>query len=288
MQNTSLLQAAGIAGGTLAIAALGFAAALFVMPQQQPERGPVELSEQARQDIAADVAQATAEAMSAELLSDKQVQAAVKQGMISFVKDRAGGGGTQKTKGAKAGGGQAPTAQVPAVSDTEHVLGPADATYTLIEYSDYECPYCARLHNRILPELRERMGDDLRVVYRHRPLPMHEPQATKSALAAECVASMKGDGAFWQYTSALFGDQQDAPLVEVGKSMGIDANALSECIDSERHSDRVQAHLDQARQLGVSGTPTMFVRKTGTETARRLNGAQPAARIEQVIRQLGS
>ena len=285
MQANSLVQAAGVAVGTLMIAAAGFGAAMMVTPQQQ-DRGPVAVSDQARQQIAESAAQATAEAVASELMSNEQIQAAVKKGMIAFVKDRAGGGGAKHARNDR--GGSPSTTAVPAVTEDDHVRGPKDAKYTLIEYSDYECPYCARLHKRVLPKLRERLGDDLRVVYRHRPLPMHEPQATKSALAAECVASMQGNKAFWQYTKALFDNPKRDALVETGRSLGVDGQALANCIDEKRHVARVQRDLDHAEKLGVRGTPTMFVRLTGEKESKRLNGAQPAARIEQVIKQLGS
>lgn len=290
MDKSAYTQMVGTALVTLMLFGTGAASGVAVMAWAKPARTdePVRLDEDARKRLAQDAADATAEAMAERMLDDAEVQAAVKQGMIGFLKDRAGGGNQQAAgnDGAAKGRPAKTSAVVPPVTESDHVRGPADARYTLIEYSDYECPYCARLHNQVLPELEKRMGDDLRIVYRHRPLSMHEPQASRSAVAAECVAALEGDKAFWQYTDALYSDANNRDLVAMGESIGVDGDALSTCLDEDRFAGDVADDKRQASELGIQGTPTMFLRPTGDKEARRLNGAQPAARIAQVIRGL--
>lgn len=269
-------------------AASGFAVAAWALPDAQREA--VRVNGEAGDRLAQDVARATSEAMAERMLGDAEVKAAVKQGMIAFLKDRAGGANQQAqgNAGTKHQPRARKTAVVPPVTDADHVQGPADARYTLIEYSDYECPYCARLHNQVLPDLQQRMGDDLRIVYRHRPLAMHEPQASRSAVAAECVAALQGDAAFWQYTDALYTNANNRDLVGIGASIGVDGAALSTCLDEDRFAEQVASDKRQAAQLDIQGTPTLFLRATGDDQARRLNGAQPASRVAQVFRQLDS
>ena len=268
----------------------GFAAASWSTASERDGGAGVHLSKQSGNALAEDVARTTAESMKERMLAKDEVEAAVKKGMVAFLKDRAGGGNAQ-ARGDRGGSQKAKaqtTTAVPAVTDADHVWGPKDAPYTLIEYSDYECPYCARLHNQVLPDLKERMGDDLRIVYRHRPLRMHEPRATQASLAAECVASLNGEKAFWTYTDRLYNDDAQTDLVALGKEVGVDGEALSTCLDEERFAERVDQHKRQANELGIRGTPTMFLRASGETQARRLNGAQPAARIAQVFSQIGS
>lgn len=269
----------------------GFAAASWSTSSESDSQG-VHLSQESGNALAEHVAQTTAASMKERMLAKDEVEASVKEGMIAFLKDRTGGGGGHAKGQGDTGAAKKPTAEtttaVPAVTAADHVWGPKDAPYTLIEYSDYECPYCARLHNEVLPKLKERMGDDLRIVYRHRPLRMHEPRATQASLAAECVASLNGSKAFWAYTDALYNAASKTDLVALGKQVGVDGGALSTCLDEERFAERVDQHKRQANELGIRGTPTMFLRASGETQARRLNGAQPAARIAQVFSQIGS
>lgn len=296
---TIAITAAALAGLAVAIQAgqVGYALATNAAPEPTKTQDQAELAEAVADRVRGRIAEPLRNRVKAgvedAMMSSKEIQAAVQRGMVEFLKDRTGAGSGRTAADAgdnrDAGGRKAvsTTQSVPAVTAADHVQGPADARYTLIEYSDYECPYCARLHNRVMPELRKRMGDDLRIVYRHRPLAMHNPEAKRAALAAECVADLGGEKAFWRFTDRLFG-QDSGGLAAVARQVGIDGDKFSPCLDDKRHADRVQRDLKQARRLGVRGTPTMYVRRTGASEARRIRGAQPPSRIISIINDLDS
>lgn len=290
MDKRSAIQIGMIAVVTLVLfaAAAGVGAAITAGVLRDDDPGQ-QLTAADREALAQTVARTTAEAIGERSIDAETVEAAVKKGMIAIIEDQTGADGEQRAADDRERaadtneGTSARRVEVPAVDDDDHVQGPSDAPYTLIEYSDYECPYCARLHNDVLPELREQYGDDLRIVYRHRPLSMHEPQASRSAAAAECVAAIGDNDAFWAFTDALYAEPDNRDLVAVGEQVGVDGDALEGCIDDERFADAVAADNRAAQQLNVRGTPTLFVRPTGAREATRLNGAQPAARIAQVL-----
>ncbi|MBX6766172.1 MAG: Na+/H+ antiporter NhaA [Actinomadura rubrobrunea] len=142
---------------------------------------------------------------------------------------------------------------LPPVTDADHVRGPAEAPVTLVEYGDYECPYCGRAHP-ILEELRERYGDRLRIVFRHFPLSEVHPRAMAAALAAEAAADQ---GRFWEMHDTLFRNQlalSDSDLTAYAESMGV-----SLWTDVERHRRRITADMEGGERSGVGGTPTFFI-----------------------------
>ncbi|GLZ10068.1 Na(+)/H(+) antiporter NhaA 2 [Actinomadura sp. NBRC 104425] len=142
---------------------------------------------------------------------------------------------------------------LPPVTDADHVRGPMDAPVTLVEYGDYECPYCGRAHP-VLEELRERFGDRLRVVFRHFPLSELHPRAMAAALAAESAAD---HGRFWDMHDTLFRNQlalSDSDLASYAESMGVPLWR-----DVERHRQRVLSDMEGGERSGVGGTPTFFI-----------------------------
>ena len=95
-------------------------------------------------------------------------------------------------------------AKLPVVSDQDHIRGNRGAKVTLIEYSDFECPFCARFHPTTLQILDE-YGDDVALVYRHFPLDQIHPSARPAAIASECIAELGGEEAFWSFVDEVFG-----------------------------------------------------------------------------------
>lgn len=172
------------------------------------------------------------------------------------------------------------------VGESDHVRGDANATVTLIEYSDLECPYCQSLH----PTLQQIVDDydgEVRWVYRHFPLEAIHPNARPAAEASECVAELGGENAFWAFVDAIFADQQGA-LADVratALATGVNGSAFDSCMDSGRYSDVVDAHLEEGASVGVQGTPhTLIVGPDGLATP--LVGAQPAGAFTTVIDEL--
>ena len=96
----------------------------------------------------------------------------------------------------------------PAVSVEDHVLGPADAPVTLVEYGDFQCPHCARAH-RVLPKVLKRLGDRTRFVFRHFPLGESHPDAIHAAEASESVAAQVGEEGFWRMHDLMYDHQRD-------------------------------------------------------------------------------
>ena len=136
--------------------------------------------------------------------------------------------------------------------------GPEDAPVTLVEFSDFECPYCGRFYPT-LKLLEQNYGDELRIVYRQFPLTNLHPDAWKAAEASLCAQE---EGKFWQMHDRMFEHQEelDTPaLTRHAVAIGLDREEFEECLASGRHSDRVQADLDEGRSVGVEGTPALFV-----------------------------
>lgn len=155
------------------------------------------------------------------------------------------------------------------------VRGKADAPITLIEFSDFECPYCRRAQP-VLHELEKAYGDKIRFVFRHYPLSFHQ-QAPKASEAAQCAADQ---GQFWPFHAALFTEGVSlapADLKKTAGKLGLKQAAFDECLDGGRHAGRVEKDGDEGRKLGITGTPTFFV------NGIRLVGAVPLDRFKQVI-----
>lgn len=136
--------------------------------------------------------------------------------------------------------------------------GPKNAPVTLVEFSDFQCPYCARVVPTV-EQVKETYGKNVRVVFRQFPLRSIHPQAQKAAEASLCA---KDQGKFWELHDAMFADQSKlsvADLKSTAESIGLEAEAFSQCLDNAEYAEEVQADLDAGAALGVTGTPALFV-----------------------------
>jgi protein-disulfide isomerase len=143
------------------------------------------------------------------------------------------------------------------VGTQDHVLGPATADVTLIEYGDFECPY-SRDGTRNAISLRERFGDRVQFVFRHFPLAKH-PHAQQAAEAAEAAAVQ---GKFWDMVVVLFANQDelgDGDLIRYAQKLGLDMARFKEDLHEHVHAGRVQIDVVSGKQSGVTGTPTWFL-----------------------------
>ncbi|MET8357900.1 Na+/H+ antiporter NhaA [Micromonospora sp. NPDC005171] len=145
----------------------------------------------------------------------------------------------------------------PAVDEKQdHVRGPAGASVTLVQYGDFQCPYCGTAE----PVVRELLGDaDLRFVWRHLPLSDVHPQARLAAEAAEAAAAQ---GKFWQMHDLLLGHQDEldiAALIGYAGDLGLDQRRFHDDLTSQAHAGRIDSDIDSADNSGVSGTPTFFI-----------------------------
>tara|TARA_B100001123_G_scaffold74335_1_gene83676 strand:- start:8938 stop:9984 length:1047 start_codon:yes stop_codon:yes gene_type:complete len=155
--------------------------------------------------------------------------------------------------------------------------GPTDAPILLVEFSDFQCPYCQRATG-ILSDLIDRYADQIRFIYKDFPLSNH-PQAFKAAEAGNCAHEQ---GMFWSLHDKMFVNQDalDVPaLNSYALELGLDAEAFSICLEEGRYSEQVQQDLQAGRRSGVSSTPTVFI------NGRPIMGAVPLETLEEIVRE---
>jgi len=169
-----------------------------------------------------------------------------------------------------------PTAQQPttpsqppkAVDEAkDHIWGPKTAKVTLIEYSDFECPYCAK-HYDTMEQIKKAYPNDVRIIYRHFPLSFH-PNAEKAAEASECASSQ---GKFWEMYAKIFeankaGNMSVATWKQAAKDLGLDSAKFDKCLDSGDMAKVVAADQAEGSNAGVGGTPATFINGTLVEGA---------------------
>jgi len=147
---------------------------------------------------------------------------------------------------------------LPVDQQRDHVRGPADAAVTLVEYGDYQCPYCGAAHP-IVKEVLARMGDRLRFVFRNFPITTSHPQAQHAAEAAEAAASQ---GSFWPMHDLIFEDQKrlhDEDLRARAERLGLDLETFDHELAEHVHESRVREDFMSGVRSGVNGTPTFFI-----------------------------
>jgi len=166
-----------------------------------------------------------------------------------------------------------PRMQVAAVGPAR---GPENAPVTIVEFSDFECPFCKRIHPT-LKQVLDTYEGKVRLVFRHLPLTSIHPNAQKAAEASLCAGEQ---GQFWAMHDAMFegtGGLAVASLKATAADIGLDTEAFAQCLDSGDKADEVAVDLEVARGLGLSGTPALFI------NGRYLSGAQPYETIARVI-----
>jgi len=155
-------------------------------------------------------------------------------------------------------------------------LGPENAPVTIVEYSDFQCPYCARV-GPTLKKITEAYGDKVRLVFRNFPLTSIHKAAEVAAEASLCAADQ---GKFWEMHDAMFADQKALAipqLKEKAKSLGMDEAAFTTCLDSNRFAGRIQEDVRDGMTVGVTGTPAFFV------NGRPISGAVEYEEIAKIV-----
>lgn len=179
---------------------------------------------------------------------------------------------------------QAPAGQEQAVQryevpeDDDPSIGPQDAPITIIEFSDYECPYCKRWYNEVYLRLREEYADEIRVVFRDFPLYSIHPNAEPAAVAANCADQQ---GVYWEYHDLLFAGEQldEKTYLQYAEELGLNLDEFKACLDSEEQVNEIRGDYEYASGLGVRSTPTFFL------NGLPIVGAQPYEVFKQVIDQ---
>jgi protein-disulfide isomerase len=156
-------------------------------------------------------------------------------------------------------------------------FGPADAPVTIIEYSDFQCPFCARAVP-VLDQIKATYGDSVKFVFKDFPLGFHE-FAQKAAEAGQCA---NDQGKFWELHDTMFANQG---RIDVGSikgyaaNIGLNTEQFNACLDSGKYASEVQQDFNEGKVAGVSGTPTFFI------NGKKIVGAQPFSAFEQIIEQ---
>jgi protein-disulfide isomerase len=147
---------------------------------------------------------------------------------------------------------------VPVSEDRDHIQGPADAPATLLEYGDYECPYCGAAYP-IVKEVQARMGQRLRFVFRNFPISTSHPHAEQAAEAAEAAAAQ---GRFWEMHDLLYENQRrlgDQDLRSYAGTLGLDVETFDEELAEHVHAARVREDFMSGVRSGVNGTPAFYI-----------------------------
>jgi protein-disulfide isomerase len=173
--------------------------------------------------------------------------------------------------------------------ERDHIRGAEDAPVTLVEYGDYQCPYCG-LAEVIIRELLDSFGDELRYVWRHLPLNDVHPNAQLAAEAAEAAGAQ---GKFWEMHDKLIGHQDELSPRDLGRyeEIGLDMDRFREDLHRHEHAERVAEDVGTADASGVAGTPTFFIngkRHQGTYDVdiltREVRNARARARAQDKAR----
>lgn len=193
----------------------------------------------------------------------------------------------QQAQGGGVGNNVSPTAtNVREISKQDHVFGPLDAKVTIIEYSDFECPFCQRIHPTLTRIVEEYQGE-VNWVYRHFPLTSIHSQALSASIASECVAALGGNDAFWEFGTRMFENQRGLGqelYTTVATDLGVDESAFTECFEQEEFRGRVDLDRQNAIDSGGRGTPFNIVTTNNGDTFP-FSGALPYESIKQIVDQ---
>jgi protein-disulfide isomerase len=180
------------------------------------------------------------------------------------------------------------TSEVNPVTESDWIKGDLEAPIKIVEFSDFDCPFCSRFHDTMNDIVAESNGQ-VAWVYRHFPLDQLHPQARAVSLASECVGAQGGQTAFWQFTDSYFsarGARDDTPhgelIPRLVSNTGVDQTVFTECFENGTYADAVQADFEDAVASGGRGTPWSILIGPSGKTYP-INGAQPKQAIQQII-----
>ena len=155
-------------------------------------------------------------------------------------------------------------------------LGPDDAPITIVEFSDFQCPFCRRFHDETYQALLDAYPNQIRFVYRNLPLTSIHPAAMPTAIASLCA---NDQGAYWDFHEKLFSSETlDEPtFIQYAADLNLNVDEFTACLSSGKHDDFIQKDMDFSLNLGVQSTPTFFV------NGLAIVGAQPLSSFQQLI-----
>jgi protein-disulfide isomerase len=181
----------------------------------------------------------------------------------------------------------APVAEAPAAEQPQYTryeiltegypsLGPDDAPITIVEFSDFQCPFCRRFHDETYSDLLNAYPGQIRFVYRNLPLTSIHPDAMPSAVASLCA---NDQGVYWEYHEKLFSSESltRETFVQYATDLNLDVEEFNACLDSGKHDEFISKDMEFAFNLGVQSTPTFFI------NGLAIVGAQPLSSFTQLI-----
>lgn len=270
--------AAVVAGGILAMTAFSGARAHDSSPSSAATDDEV-LVERVKREVLI------------ELLEKGGLDAAIDAGIQRFVEEQRRARAEAEARQRESAAALAKNVR-PVSTQRDHVYGNPDAEVSLIEYSDFECPFCKRFHPTA-KEIVEAYDGKVNWVYRHFPLAFHNPGAQKQAEASECAAALGGNDAFWKYTDAIYerttsngnGFPLDG-LVPLAEEIGLDGAEFRECLEEERFAARVKEDYEEGISIGISGTPGNILLHNESGEVIPRPGAAPFDVIKQLVDRL--
>ena len=202
------------------------------------------------------------------------------------------------------GGGQTNTEpiatlpdEIPMANETDNILGNPNAPIVIIEYLDYNCPHCTNFHFT-MKRIMNRYGLDGKVAWvnRHFPLEALYPNSFELAMAAECVAGLAGNAAFWDFSNLIFENRGEDELADVSHlnefaaEVGVDENKFNNCLSSETYKEKIETQFAIAQNNGAKGTPYVVLAAGGQSKAveGNINYQSMAGIIEELLKQLSA
>jgi protein-disulfide isomerase len=187
------------------------------------------------------------------------------------------------------------------IKDAPYLGNKDSAKVAIVEFSDFECPYCIRHHQQVYADVIKNLVDSGKAVYAYRAyiaVPSHNPAATTETYAAFCVSELTGNnyGKFFEYAGLIYGNSQGngqgltgTKLYDLAGGIGVDTGALKTCVESAKYKDRLASDEKAAQEAGVQGTPGFVVGKLsadGTVTGEIIAGAYPYSEFETVVNKM--
>ncbi|PKL36906.1 hypothetical protein CVV38_03365 [Candidatus Peregrinibacteria bacterium HGW-Peregrinibacteria-1] len=200
-------------------------------------------------------------------MTDAELDARIRQGIEDFIYEQQFG---------------AQPVSMTGVEDDDPVLGDPNAPVTIVEFSDYQCPYCQLFHQETYPQIKEQYIETgkVKLVYRDFPLENH-PQAIDAAIAAQCVQLIEGDSKYFEMHDQIFiggpAKLSREDLIGYATTIGIDSTTFEGCLNDNDFEEEVLKDLADGRALGFQGTPSFLINGISLE------GAQPFEVFEQII-----
>lgn len=256
---------------------------------------PVSLAQQASAENLSDAEEALVERIKREVLRDLMregaLDAQIEAGIETYIAKRQAAQAADRAQQEQRAAALAKSVR-PTSPQRDHIYGNPNAEASLIEYSDFECPFCKSFHSTA-KEVVDSSDGRVNWVYRHFPLAFHNPGAQKQAEASECASALGGNEAFWRYADGIYertrsngnGFPLDG-LVPLAEEIGLDKGEFRACLETGKFTQRVLEDYEDGVAIGINGTPGNVLRNNRTGRVVVRAGAIPAANLKNAFDEL--